>query len=72
MHPVLTKPERREVEVEAAYVGSQIPDAFIVGVWAGFDEKYPTCPLWVCLSPAFTNDPRPFHGQEPLPRRGRR
>lgn len=30
------KPERREVEVEATYVGSQIPDAFIVGYGLGF------------------------------------
>ena len=39
------KPERREVEVEATYVGSQIPDAFIVGYGLDFDEKYRNLPF---------------------------
>ena len=45
------KPERREVEVEAAYVGSQIPDAFIVGYGLDFDEKYRNLPFVGVLKP---------------------
>ena len=44
-------PERREVEVEAAYVGSQIPDAFIVGYGLDFDEKYRNLPFVGVLKP---------------------
>lgn len=39
------KPERREVEVFPTYVGSQIPDAFIVGYGLDFDEKYRNLPF---------------------------
>lgn len=46
------KPERREVEVEAAYVGSQIPDAFIVGYGLDFDEKYRNLPFVGVLKPS--------------------
>ncbi len=45
------KPERREVEVEATYVGSQIPDAFIVGYGLDFDEKYRNLPFVGVLKP---------------------
>ena len=45
------KPEGREVEVEAAYVGSQIPDAFIVGYGLDFDEKYRNLPFVGVLKP---------------------
>ena len=45
------KPESREVEVEAAYVGSQIPDAFIVGYGLDFDEKYRNLPFVGVLKP---------------------
>ena len=46
------KPERREVEVEATYVGSQIPDAFIVGYGLDFDEKYRNLPFVGVLKPS--------------------
>ena len=45
------KPERREVEVEATYVGSQISDAFIVGYGLDFDEKYRNLPFVGVLKP---------------------
>ena len=37
---LLDKPERRRVEVNAKYVGFQIPDAFVVGYGLDFAEKY--------------------------------
>lgn len=40
------KPERREVEdIKADYVGSEIPDAFIVGYGLDYDEKYRNLPF---------------------------
>ncbi|MGN0164204.1 MAG: hypoxanthine phosphoribosyltransferase [Candidatus Ornithomonoglobus sp.] len=37
---LLSKPERRVVEVEAEYIGAEIPDEFVVGYGLDFDEKY--------------------------------
>lgn len=45
------KPERREAPVEPAYVGSQIPDAFIVGYGLDFDERYRNLPFVGVLEP---------------------
>ncbi len=45
------KPERRQVEIEAAYVGTQIPDAFIVGYGLDYDEKYRNLPFVGVLKP---------------------
>lgn len=46
------KPERREVEVAADYVGSVIPDEFIVGYGLDYDEKYRNLPFVGILNPA--------------------
>ena len=46
------KPERREVELQAAYVGSVIPDAFIVGYGLDYDEKYRNLPFVGVLEPS--------------------
>ncbi len=46
------KPERREVDVTPTYVGSQIPDAFIVGYGLDFDEKYRNLPFVGVLKPS--------------------
>lgn len=45
------KPERREAQVEAQYVGSVIPDAFIVGYGLDYDEKYRNLPFVGVLKP---------------------
>lgn len=45
------KPERREAQVEAQYVGSVIPDAFIVGYGLDYDEKYRNLPFVGILRP---------------------
>lgn len=46
------KPERREADVDAAYVGTEIPDAFIVGYGLDYDEKYRNLPFVGILNPS--------------------
>ncbi len=46
------KPERRQAEIEADYVGSVIPDAFIVGYGLDYDEKYRNLPFVGILKPS--------------------
>ena len=46
------KPERRQVDVQASYVGSQIPDAFIVGYGLDYAEKYRNLPFVGILKPS--------------------
>lgn len=40
----LSKPSRREVDVEIEYLGFEIPDEFVVGYGLDFDEKYRNLP----------------------------
>ena len=42
---LFSKPERRQVEVEAKYIGYEIPDAFIVGYGLDYAEKYRNLPF---------------------------
>lgn len=37
---LLSKPDRREAEVDAEYIGAEIPDEFVVGYGLDYDEKY--------------------------------
>ena len=37
---LLTKPERREVDVRCRYVGFEIPNRFVVGYGLDLDERY--------------------------------
>lgn len=37
---LLSKPARRVVDVEVEYIGSEIPDEFVVGYGLDMDEKY--------------------------------
>ena len=41
---LLTKPERRKVEVPLAYEGFVVPDEFVVGYGLDYDEKYRNLP----------------------------
>lgn len=45
------KPERREANVYAKYIGAQVPDAFIVGYGLDYDEKYRNLPFVGILKP---------------------
>ena len=45
------KPERRMAEVKATYVGTQVPDAFIVGYGLDYDERYRNLPFVGVLKP---------------------
>ena len=41
---LLNKPERREADIEAKYMGFDIPDAFVVGYGLDYAEKYRNLP----------------------------
>ena len=47
---LLTKPDRRKVELDARYVGFEIPDRFVIGYGLDWDEKYRNLPYVAALS----------------------
>ena len=49
---LLDKPERREVALQADYVGAVIPDEFVVGYGLDYDEKYRALPYVGVLKPS--------------------
>lgn len=49
---LLDKPDRREVPIQADYVGFTIPDYFVVGYGLDFAEKYRNLPFVGVLKPA--------------------
>ncbi|HBS59715.1 MAG: hypoxanthine phosphoribosyltransferase [Bacillota bacterium] len=48
---LLSKPERRQVNVEVDYMGFSIPDAFVVGYGLDYAEKYRNLPFIGVLKP---------------------
>lgn len=48
---LLDKPSRREVPVEADWVGFTVPDAFVVGYGLDYDQKYRNLPYIGVLKP---------------------
>ena len=42
---LLNKPERRRVDVEADYIGFDVPDLFVVGYGLDYDERYRNLPF---------------------------
>lgn len=48
---LLDKPSRREVEVEAKYIGCEIPNEFVVGYGLDYAEKYRNLPFVGVLKP---------------------
>src|SRR5882672_8785455 len=48
---LLTKPERRENDVEVAYVGFEIPNEFVIGYGLDFAERYRNLPYVGVLHP---------------------
>lgn len=49
---LLDKPERRQVELNADYVGMRIPDEFVVGFGLDYYEKYRNLPYVGVLKPS--------------------
>ena len=47
---LLTKPERREIDVPVRYVGFEIPNRFVVGYGLDFGERYRNLPYVATLS----------------------
>jgi hypoxanthine phosphoribosyltransferase len=48
---LLTKPERREVDVPVRYTGFEIPNRFVIGYGLDFDERYRNLPYVAVLHP---------------------
>ena len=48
---LLTKPERREVDVPVRYVGFEIPNKFVIGYGLDFDQRYRNLPYVAVLHP---------------------
>jgi hypoxanthine phosphoribosyltransferase len=49
---LLTKPERREIDVPVRYVGFEIPNRFVIGYGLDFAELYRNLPYVGVLDPA--------------------
>ena len=41
---ILSKPTRRQTEIEPDYLGFEVPDEFVVGYGLDYDEKYRNLP----------------------------
>ena len=41
---LMTKPERREIDVHVRYVGFEIPNRFVIGYGLDFAERYRNLP----------------------------
>lgn len=48
---LLSKPSRREMDVEVEYIGKDIPDEFVVGYGLDFNERYRNLPYIGVLKP---------------------
>ncbi len=71
---LLTKPERREIDVPVRYVGFEIPNEFVIGYGLDYAERYRNLPYIGVLDPAAARRRRLTRGAsgEPTDRRGRR
>ena len=49
---LLDKPERREADISADYVGFTVPDEFVIGYVLDFNEKYRNLPYIGVLKPS--------------------
>ena len=47
---LLSKPERRKIDVPIDYVGFEIPDRFVVGYGLDYDQKYRNLPFVAVLN----------------------
>ena len=48
---LLTKPERREIDVPVRYIGFEIPNRFVIGYGLDFAERYRNLPYVAVLHP---------------------
>jgi hypoxanthine phosphoribosyltransferase len=48
---LLSKPERRKIQVDVDYLGFEIPDEFVVGYGLDYAEKYRNLPYIGILKP---------------------
>ena len=48
---LMTKPERREIDVDVRYVGFEIPNRFVIGYGLDFAERYRNRPYVAVLHP---------------------
>ena len=53
---LLTKPERREIDVPVRYVGFEIPNRFVIGYGLDFAERYRNLPYVGVLDPDLIAD----------------
>jgi hypoxanthine phosphoribosyltransferase len=53
---LLTKPERREIDVPVRYVGFEIPNRFVIGYGLDYAERYRNLPYIGVLHPDFVPD----------------
>lgn len=53
---LLDKPARRKVDLQADYVGFEVPDEFVVGYGLDFDERYRNLPYIGILKPEVYSD----------------
>ena len=49
---ILDKPSRRRADIQADYIGFQVPDEFVVGYGLDYDEKYRNLPYVGGLKPS--------------------
>jgi hypoxanthine phosphoribosyltransferase len=57
---LLTKPERRKVELPTRYVGFEIPNRFAIGYGLDYEERYRNLPYVAALATASSpSDPAP-------------
>ena len=47
---MITKPERREIDVDVRYVGFEIPNKFVIGYGLDFAERYRNLPFVAVLA----------------------
>jgi hypoxanthine phosphoribosyltransferase len=48
---LMTKPDRRQIEVDVRYVGFEIPNRFVIGYGLDFAERYRNLPYVAVLHP---------------------
>jgi len=53
---LLTKPERREANIECRYVGFEIPNRFAIGYGLDYGERYRSLPFVAALNEALLPD----------------